>query len=84
MAQNNWNEAKNFSVIYGLSDPENPDYHYFKACILVNDGKMNNAIDELKVAIKCGFSDKQKVLTDGKLLMLHDNPKFDEVKNLLN
>jgi hypothetical protein len=83
IAQNNWNAAANFLIIYGLSDPENPDYHYFNACAFANKGKINEAIAEIESSIKYGFIDKQKLLTDNKLLTLHDNPKFNEVVNRL-
>ena len=62
--QHDWASSEHFLKIYGLADPENPDYHYFNACYLAQTGKNKEAYHSLQLAVKFGFSDKSKLEHD--------------------
>jgi len=64
LSQQNWKAAENFLQIYGMADPENPDYFYFSACYLANTGNLLKASEVLKKAISHGFSDIAKIEND--------------------
>jgi hypothetical protein len=62
--QHDWASSEHFLKIYGLADPENPDYLYFNACYLAQTGKNKEAYQSLQNAIKYGFNDKVKLERD--------------------
>jgi len=73
--QHDWQTAGHLLKIYGLADPENPDYHFFNACYLANTGKGKEAYEAIKNAIKFGFTDKNK---------LENNPLLDGLRKEYN
>jgi hypothetical protein len=79
--QNDWQSAGHLLKIYGMADPENPDYHYFNACYLANVGKMTEAYESLKMAVKFGFADKQKLANDPLLEGLRKKYDLMKLKN---
>jgi hypothetical protein len=80
--QQNWEAASVFVQIYGMADPENPDCHYFTACLYANTGKEQKAIDELKKSIALGFGDRNKLENDPLLGKLREQRGFEKL--LLN
>lgn len=76
VAQQNWTTASHFLQIYGMADPENPDYYYFKACMEANTGKLTEAIETLKTAFKYGFTSKQKLMNDPLLVPIRELVDF--------
>ena len=79
IAQQNWGAANHFLQIYGMADPENPDYYYFKACAEANTGKQTQAIETLKTAMKFGFTSKQKLTNDPLLEPIRHIQGFEEL-----
>ena len=75
----NWALAETFTTIYRTVDPENPDSYYASACLYANTNKKNDAILMLQKAIKCGFTDKNKLQADPMLNSLHSMPDFENL-----
>ncbi len=81
LAQQNWNAAEKFLKIYGLADPENPDYLYFLCCYYANTYRPEDAVNSLRTAIKFGFNDQSKLLYDPMLDNLRNMQAFMELIN---
>jgi hypothetical protein len=79
IAQHQWDAASEFLTIYGLADPENPDYNYFMACLLANTGEAGKAMISLKKAINLGFKDVNRLESDPLLQELRSKPEFSEL-----
>jgi len=54
--QGNWTAVQYVLNIYGMADPENPDYPYLMACLYTHQHKLPQALDELKTACNRGLS----------------------------
>lgn len=54
--QGDWTAVQYVLNIYGMADPENPDYHYLMACLYTHQHKLPQALDELKTACNRGLS----------------------------
>lgn len=74
-----WKAAEYFTSIYKQVDPENPDSWYALACLQANTGKLKDAIESLRGAIKFGFSDFSKIQNDPLLQTLHGLSEFDRI-----
>ena len=74
-----WNTATQYLTIYGLADPDNPDYHYFMACLQTNNGENEKAFSSLKKAVSFGFKDLNKLHNDPLIQSLRERKDFDEV-----
>ncbi|MGC8802335.1 MAG: hypothetical protein ACP5PS_00960 [Bacteroidales bacterium] len=53
--QGNWNAVGYILSIYGMADPENADYHYFMACRYAHENKVQQALEELTIALRAGI-----------------------------
>ncbi len=72
LQQQKWDILDHLLTLYGWVDPQNPDYHYFKAFFFMNIKNSSEALFELKEAIKLGIS-KEKVLNNPLFYSLHDS-----------
>ncbi len=79
LSQQNFNACGHFLQIYGMADPDNPDYFYFSACYLANSGNIPKAFDNLKKAISFGFSDRTKLENDPLIANLRSLDGFSEL-----
>jgi hypothetical protein len=71
--------AAKFLFIYGSSDPENPDYHYFSAVYFANTNDSKKAIESLKKAIGYGYTDFGKLRQEPAFANLQGIPGFEEL-----
>jgi hypothetical protein len=79
LSQQNFISSGHFLQIYGMADPENPDYLYFSACFFSNTGNVPMAFEYLKKAISFGFGDKAKLENDPLLANLRSQSEFAEL-----
>jgi predicted Zn-dependent protease len=79
ISQENWKASAQYLQIYGIADPENPDYYYFLTCYLANTGYSQEAIMTLKKSLELGFSDHFKLVNDPLLDKLRALPEFGEL-----
>jgi len=71
-SQNNIPAANHFCQLYILVDPTNSEAHYLMASVNAKQGKVKVAIASLNTAFKNGFTDVQRLQSDGV---------FNEIKN---
>jgi tetratricopeptide (TPR) repeat protein len=67
-------QAKKLLCILDLVDPQNPDYYYLSAKLMLKQGKNERAVDLLEQATKYGFDDWET---------LNDERIFDPVRRYL-
>ena len=79
LGSQNWKLAETFTSVYRKVDPENPDAYYATACLYANTNKKDDAVNMLRQAIKCGFSNKGKLQSDPMLNQLHGIPDFENL-----
>lgn len=79
ISQENWRASALYLQIYGIADPDNPDYYYFLSCYLANNGYAQEALMTLKKSLKLGFSDRFKLVNDPLLDKLRALPEFGEL-----
>jgi Flp pilus assembly protein TadD len=68
-------QAKKLLYILNLVDPQNPDYYYLSAKLMLKQGKKEQAVELLKEAARYGFDDWET---------LNDERIFDPVRSYLN
>ncbi len=56
--------------------PDNAEAHYNIACVLARQGKVNEALDSLELALKKGFSDRSLLITDPDLEPVRESGRF--------
>ena len=66
-------------TLYKLVDPENKDPWYFSAVLEARNGQTDSAVESLLKAVKYGFTDRNRLLTEAAFQSLQSNPKFNEV-----
>jgi len=79
ISQENWKAAAQYLQIYGIVDPDNPDYYYFLTCYLANTGNSQEAIMTLRKSLKLGFNDHFKLVNDPLLDKLRALPDFGDL-----
>jgi dienelactone hydrolase len=79
LKNNDYKSAQWFLQIYELADPENPDMYYLKAYMSAHDGKEQDAIKYLKIALKLGYTDAARLKTDATFESARKNPEFEEI-----
>jgi serine/threonine protein kinase/Flp pilus assembly protein TadD len=57
-------------------DPHEPVTLYNVACLYALQGKLEEAIDCLESAVKCGFGHKEWIVNDSDLNSLHSHPRY--------
>ena len=77
--QQNWSAADRFLQTYGLADPENPDYFFFRAVYNAQMNQNELAVDALEHAVKYGFKDVNK-LNNPVFANLQSLPAFSKIK----
>jgi len=70
-----------FLALYGMVDPKNPDFFYLSAYFFAQDGKTDQSLMFLKNAVKNGYKDKKKLLTDSTFINLRQNKAFMDIVN---
>ena len=70
-----------FLSIYSMVDPRNPDFFYLSAYFFAQDGKVDKSLMFLKKAVKYGYKDKKKLLTDQTFDILRKNKDFNDIVN---
>lgn len=63
--------------------PSNPVVRYNLACSYALVEKTNEALTELEKAIELGYNNKEAMLKDKDLLVLHKNPNFQKLLSQL-
>ncbi|MHB8873859.1 MAG: TPR end-of-group domain-containing protein [Myxococcaceae bacterium] len=58
---------------------DHPDIHYNLACAYSRRGDKKAALANLKVAVKAGFAEPEKMGTDADLMAIHDDPEFKKL-----
>ncbi len=79
----NYLGASYFNGLYTLVDPKNPEHSYLSASLYMT-GRANNptkALEELREAVKLGFTDFRRLEEDNKFASLRNMPEY---KALLN
>ena len=56
--------------------PEPPVYHYNLACILARQGKGDEAVTELTLAVRLGYANREGMRSDPDLSSLRESPGF--------
>ncbi|TNE68864.1 MAG: tetratricopeptide repeat protein [Bacteroidetes bacterium] len=63
-----------------LIDPEIPDAHYNLACAKAKEGKIADAVEALRLAIRYGFNKTETFIREDKdLTTLHGTPAFESL-----
>jgi dienelactone hydrolase len=70
--------------IYGLADPQNPDYYYFMASYFALTGKKEQTLLALEKAIQFGFTDMQKIKGDALFTNIVNDDSFIKLTNKIN
>lgn len=65
--------------IYKLADPENAEQPFLQACLFAKNGNGDSALVYLKVSVKMGNDDKNKIKNEKNLLSLHERSDFREL-----
>jgi dienelactone hydrolase len=73
--------AAYFLEIYSLVDPENPDYFYLSAYFYALQGNTEKSLLFLKRAVKYGYKDKNKLLSDATFSTIRQQKDFEEIIN---
>ncbi len=63
------------------ADPANRDVYYNMACIYAIQGKVEEALQYLKLSVLNGYIDLDTLNTDADLKNLHGNPDFEKLKS---
>jgi len=73
--------ASFFLTIYGMVDPKNPDFFYISAYFFAQQGNIEQSLSYLRNAVKYGYKDKKKLLTDQTFDILRKYKTFDQIVN---
>lgn len=71
--------AFGYVKIYSLVDPENPEYAYLKATLLMKKGKITDALLSLENAAKLGFSEASRLESDTVMDRLRADEKYSKI-----
>ena len=84
LKQGNLTAAEKSIAIYGLADPENPEQHFFEACLLAAKHEDDKAINALKRSVELGLTKKSKVENEPAFSGLFSRSDFQEILRSLN
>ncbi|MBM2816048.1 MAG: hypothetical protein HW421_2810 [Ignavibacteria bacterium] len=76
----NIDNAKGFTDLYEMVDPENPDLHYLRARLSAAKGKLDEALDYLDKAVAAGYDDIATIDSDKVFEQLKNNDKFQTIQ----
>ena len=79
LKQGNLAAAEKSIAVYGLADPENPEQHFFEACLLATKHDDDKAVLALKKATDLGLTSKSKVETEPAFSGLFSRSDFQEI-----
>ena len=71
--------ADKFLKIYALAAPENPDQNYLRACYYMKINQPESALTELELAVKKGYTDREKLLNEPLFRNIAESHKFQEI-----
>ena len=71
--------AEHFLTIYKLVDPENCEHAYLFAILHMKQNKSTEAINSLKEAIKLGFKDYKRLMSEKDFATLQTEKEFQEI-----
>jgi len=76
--------AQRFINLYRIIDPENPDVYYFSAVLNAQTGHPKIALEELKISMSYGFSDKQRLLGEKSFDSIRSDSVFLNMLKQIN
>ena len=79
LKQGNLAAAEKSIAVYGLADPENPEQHFFEACLLATKHDDDKAVLALKKATDLGLTSKSKVENEPAFSGLFSRSDFQEI-----
>lgn len=77
----NTQEAGKSLLVYGMTDPKNPDYHYLSARYYAQTRQSDKAVASLKSALDFGMKDTMKILNENDLQFLMGDPRLKEIQS---
>ncbi|MDF2437111.1 MAG: hypothetical protein K0Q95_1487 [Bacteroidota bacterium] len=80
LKENNLQAAEYFDNMYMLIDPTNSEAYYFQAEIKAKKGDKAGAIKALEDAVKNGFADKKRMVSDSALAGIRNEPEFKKIQ----
>ena len=66
-------------TLYGMVDPKNPDYFYLSGYFFAQQGNIEKSLSFLRNAVKYGYKDKNKLLSNSTFDILRKNKAFDDI-----
>jgi poly(3-hydroxybutyrate) depolymerase len=79
LKQNNIPAAEYAGRLYILVDPKNTEAAYLMADIQAKQGKQNDAIKSLQLAVKNGFADKERMENDSAFFQIKSTAEFQKL-----
>ncbi|MEW6469753.1 MAG: hypothetical protein AB1458_12555 [Bacteroidota bacterium] len=71
--------AQHFLKVYQVIDPENPEHAYLYGIVYLRQNMQDKALEYLEKAVKMGFSDYHRLLTEKDFALMQTNARFQEL-----
>jgi dienelactone hydrolase len=68
--------ATYFNGLYALVDPANPEHCYINATLFMASKNSGKALEQLREAVKLGFTDSKRLESDSYFESLHNSPEY--------